>query len=498
LITIVCCIGNREIFDKYLGKSLKEQTVPYKFIEAPMDLSLPASYNSILDEITTSYVAFFHMDVLFLEKTWLERAERFCNEIPNLGVAGLAGKTWGDKCSGYIIHGYDPKDPRYKSTYYGVKYPAASYGNHHIKDAELSQTLDDLCLIIPTKVFKQIQFDENILQELGVDYCLAVKHQLSLNSFALPLKTWHNPIFNLRDKAQNKMKPVHGYTPPFHGKEKLLTTQQMIKNKWKGIFNLIFATVDIDDCPRCKHKPCKCKYPLTMAETMRYNKPIPNLENKAVFVVGMHRSGTSAMMGILRILGVDIGNPERLKHKDRWNEKGYLENPDFQMFERRLIGEEGWRYIEREEAIYKKLDSKRNEFKAIVAKYNRSPLWSYKAIRSMIFPKIFEMIPNIHFVVMIRNPESIAKSLGKFWGPHVPKKGRMLGSEAFRLYGIYYFRFLRWLSRNDYPYIFVNYDDLVDNAEVVMRKVANFIGVQLTKNHIKEGKQWIEKRLRHQ
>lgn len=492
MITVVCCIGNRQIFDKYLGKSLKEQTVSYKLIEAPMDLSLPASYNSILDKIETEYVAFFHMDVVFLEKTWLERAEHFCNKISNLGVAGLAGKSWGCKCTGYIIHGYDLKDPRYKSTYYGVKYPAASYGNHHIKGVELSQTLDDLCLIVPTKIFKQVQFDENILQELGVDYCLAVKHQLDLDSFALPLKTWHNPICSLGEKKQNKMKAVHGYVSPFHGKEKLKNTQKMIKEKWKGIFNLIFATVDIDDCPLCKHRPCNCKVPLTMTETINYGR------NKAIWVVGMHRSGTSAMMGIIRILGVDIGNAEQLKHKDRWNEKGYLENKDFQMFERRLIGEEGWRYIEREGVIYKKLASKRSEFKAIVAKYNRSPFWGYKAIRSMLFPEIFKMVPNIHFIITIRNPANIARSLGKFWGPHVPRKGRMLGKEAFRLYGIYYFRFLRWLSRNNYPHIFVNYDDLVDNTEAVMKKIANFMGIELTENHLVRGKQWVEKRLRHQ
>ena len=222
MITVVCCIGNQEIFNKYLGKSLKEQTVPYKLISAPMDLSLPASYNSVLDEIETSYVAFLHMDVLFLENTWLERAEQLCNEIPNLGVAGLAGKSWGCKCTGYIIHGRAHDDPRYNSTYYGKKYPAASYGNHHIKNAELSQTLDDLCLIVPTEVFKRIQFDENIHQELGVDYCLAVKHRLYLDSFALPLKTWHNPICSLREKAKNRMKPIHGYTSPFHGKEKLI------------------------------------------------------------------------------------------------------------------------------------------------------------------------------------------------------------------------------------------------------------------------------------
>ena len=43
-------------------------------------------------------------NILMLEENWLKKAERLCNEISKLGVAGIAGRSWGNKCSGYIIH----------------------------------------------------------------------------------------------------------------------------------------------------------------------------------------------------------------------------------------------------------------------------------------------------------------------------------------------------------------------------------------------------------
>ena len=104
MITVVCCITNRKMFNDCLGRSLKRQNVKYQFISAPINIPLTASYNTIMNKIQTKYVAFIHQDILMLEEGWLRKAEQLCNEASNLGVAGIAGRTWGNKCSGYIIH----------------------------------------------------------------------------------------------------------------------------------------------------------------------------------------------------------------------------------------------------------------------------------------------------------------------------------------------------------------------------------------------------------
>ena len=47
---------------------------------------------------------------------------------------------------------------------------------------------------------------------------------------------------------------------------------------------------------------------------------------QCIFVFGMHRSGTSAMMGLLNTLDVDVG-PNDMP-PNTYNEKGYYENMD--------------------------------------------------------------------------------------------------------------------------------------------------------------------------
>jgi hypothetical protein len=45
-----------------------------------------------------------------------------------------------------------------------------------------------------------------------------------------------------------------------------------------------------------------------------------------IIVTGMHRSGTSALCGLLSRIGVDFGAPSTLLPADGWNERGYFEN----------------------------------------------------------------------------------------------------------------------------------------------------------------------------
>lgn len=263
VITVVVCIKSRKVYKKCLEPSLQKQTVRYRLIEAPVHLSLPASYNSIRNQLDTKYVAFIHQDLRMLENTWLERAEEFCDSR-KFGVFGVAGKSWGGKCTGYIVH--EPPSPKIESVlYYDKKYNAHLYGN--TKGAtciQLSQTLDSMVLIIPVRIFKKRKFDERVTQAIGVDYCLSLKHHLNLDSYTLPLKSWHTPF---RDPS---------YVHKFQRKKRIQKTNRLIKKKWKGKFNLIFHTIDIDVCPKCKINPCGCKKPFSENKTIRWGKNVSN------------------------------------------------------------------------------------------------------------------------------------------------------------------------------------------------------------------------------
>lgn len=53
----------------------------------------------------------------------------------------------------------------------------------------------------------------------------------------------------------------------------------------------------------------------------------PSIENqRALFVLGMHRSGTSALARTLNLVGVDLGIDSEAGGKD--NQRGFWENPE--------------------------------------------------------------------------------------------------------------------------------------------------------------------------
>jgi len=261
MITVVSGITYKPIFDRCLRKSLKKQNIPYVFIREDTTISAPKARNKLiplLDMLDTKYVMFCHQDIRMLESTWLQRAEEFCDQIGDkLGIAGVAGKSWGGKCTGHIIHFYEPKK---QTRYYGEIYPAHPYGFGPFKKPYRTMTLDGQVQIIPLEVFKKVQYDENVTQECAVDYCLSVKWLLNKNTYVLPLETWHS-----------KGKIIY-QSSSYHKKGAVKIINTRIREKWRGKFNLIFSTMDIHKCPKCRIAPCVCKTPLTMVETLNYGK----------------------------------------------------------------------------------------------------------------------------------------------------------------------------------------------------------------------------------
>lgn len=59
-------------------------------------------------------------------------------------------------------------------------------------------------------------------------------------------------------------------------------------------------------------------------------------KQKVCFVLGQHRSGTSALTGLLKIFGADLGDDHVHEH-DSWNQKGYFENKAFEEFNESIL-----------------------------------------------------------------------------------------------------------------------------------------------------------------
>lgn len=186
LISVVCVYNNRSILEEWLIPTLKVQTEPHEIILVDNSGASFASAAEALnyggEQARGDYIMFVHQDVRLEKETWLQEADAWLERLPRLGVAGVAGISDKSKVGckelqwNFIKHGVPPK----------------MWGNA-ITQPEIVQTVDELLLIVPRRVFKLIKFDARTCPGwhlYGVDYCLSALKR-GLFTYVLPLPVWH-------------------------------------------------------------------------------------------------------------------------------------------------------------------------------------------------------------------------------------------------------------------------------------------------------------------
>ncbi|MGC3991459.1 MAG: glycosyltransferase [Chthoniobacteraceae bacterium] len=143
---------------------------------------------------------------------------------------------------------------------------------------------------------------------------------------------------------------------------------------------------------------------------------------KALLILGMHRSGTSVLTGVLQLLGVDLG--PRLMRAGDDNEKGFWEHEDVVNLHDQMLR----RFSSSWDEVCPLPDGWWNEPAALEARralkailerdFAGSPLWGIKDPRMcrllpLWLPLLEEMGCEPLCVFMTRNPLEIAGSLGR-------------------------------------------------------------------------------------
>lgn len=111
-VTIVCCLNDRERYERELVQTLTEQTENYVLIgidnKGNMFSSCSSAYNSVLSEITTPYVIFAHQDILLSSPETLKRFVDRLEELQTGDILGVAGvEIQSKKIVSTILHGKD-------------------------------------------------------------------------------------------------------------------------------------------------------------------------------------------------------------------------------------------------------------------------------------------------------------------------------------------------------------------------------------------------------
>jgi hypothetical protein len=199
---------------------------------------------------------------------------------------------------------------------------------------------------------------------------------------------------------------------------------------------------------------------------------------KAVVILGMHRSGTSALGGALELLGVNFG--QRLAPPGKDNEKGYWEHPEIVALHDKLLRSLGSRWDDDKplpsDWVKRKItrDVRSLLIEILERDFAHSALFGIKDPRMCrLMPLWFPIFQTLrvepHFVLVVRHPWEVAESLAKRNGIEHPKS------------------YLLWLEHvvqaeiatRNYERSFVRYEEMVDDPVAILGELRKQLGVNL-------------------
>jgi hypothetical protein len=194
---------------------------------------------------------------------------------------------------------------------------------------------------------------------------------------------------------------------------------------------------------------------------------------KAVFVLGMHRSGTSSFTKLLSSLGIYLGNNLMAPQAD--NPKGFFEDNTFQVYNSRLLqsvsenGNYGLFSIGQNFPNETEIQSNLSEY--IQKEYSHAEIWACKDPRLCLTFSSWEKVledsgVEYSFLSPVRNPLEVAFSLEK-------REGRSI---EFGLIAWYIYTFYALIHAQKAPTCFVQYQSLFNETRPVIEKVARFLG----------------------
>ncbi len=176
MMSIICVYNNEDILEKYLIKSLDKQSEEYELILIDNRENEFKSASSALNygakEARGDYLVFAHQDIYFSDSNWIKDTINQLDELKNLGIAGVAGKTTDSIVRSNIKQGLDPVD----------------VSSFKIFKAEKASTLDECLFIIPKKVHEKFPLNEKICDDwhlYAVDYVYDIKNH-GFEAYLLP------------------------------------------------------------------------------------------------------------------------------------------------------------------------------------------------------------------------------------------------------------------------------------------------------------------------
>ena len=198
------------------------------------------------------------------------------------------------------------------------------------------------------------------------------------------------------------------------------------------------------------------------------------MKSKAICILGMHRSGTSAIARSINFLGAYLGENSDFLTPFSDNPEGYWERDDIVSLNDRILYhlKKTWDTtlpLPDRWHVSDKIKPFKEEIITLIKKtFSDHQLWAFKDPRiSILFPLWRDVLNELGIefstIFVIRNPLDVAKSLKIRDGFSYDKS-----------FGIWFhYNIAALISVFDLPHVFIHYDRVIDNWELELRKCAS-------------------------
>jgi hypothetical protein len=185
---------------------------------------------------------------------------------------------------------------------------------------------------------------------------------------------------------------------------------------------------------------------------------------KVICVIGMHRSGTSCLVGSLQNAGLELGEHHT---QNRYNKRGNRENPEIVAFNDSLLAANGADW-ERPPENFSYTQAQVSEARSIAAKFVGERNWGFKDPRSLlVLPLWKEALPGLRLIGIFRHPGAVAESL------QIRHGSRMTRQMAFDIWYHYNIKMYQQFSESAFPLL--NFDWNIEHFhEKLNRAIVSF------------------------
>jgi hypothetical protein len=197
-------------------------------------------------------------------------------------------------------------------------------------------------------------------------------------------------------------------------------------------------------------------------------------KQEIVCILGMHRSGTSALTRVLNLAGVDLGASDLLTTEPRAsNPKGYWELHELTAISDAILKRHGGSWdqpplLPNGWETDTALDDLRVRAQELIKKqFAASPIWGWKDPRTCLtLPFWQQLLPNMRYLICLRNPVDVARSL--------EHRDGLSAEHSSKLWLTYVASALSHTEGRSRLIIF--YEDLMDDCLRELRRLGEFLG----------------------